>query len=801
MKIAKTVLLFSLLQLGAAQLCAQPCVLPITPNEALLEQKFGVAYKLPIGVKSVEIKSGPKKTELEGFYLTVTASYLGAPYPNNLAEAHALPALAPQPRENWFRRNIHDELQYLVFPQLRGDCQPDPALWQNQRSQVQIQWGQTKKLLHELSDAEAFGDFSILSTAKMKQDDIISMSSFFLKPTQPGLYRIVLALYRVHQQQPMLDALQETRRVYVYFSCPDYQPQLMVQGEGTIQLQESKYNIHLPIVNNVFFEEDEPARFAANRTDSLFRAMLFGRAVERLACDAREPLQLLLFPDPLAHAKYYDPERSLAISRSRAEHLQFALDGLTHAFHAGQKCGAGSSGARRSCALQFVRAEDRSGELYEAYIKHDESRREPVKFREENRVVPLETRNAFDDSLLFAPLVIKPKEYPRHVEVTLNIGNRDALAAQCLEAGWVTVTSVKRGQVSPPLHLTPPQLQALREDSLAFRLDTLESFFSESGEYAAQLSLRSSFTETVLNSKSVAFRVKAQAILLDEIFALSPYDNATFKYQYDSRRIPQIIHLLLNKADSMLAQNSASDTIVAQVLISGHTDTLAEHKGPYYNLGLSFRRAQAARDSLLFHLRFLAPKQEFILEAGPHPEESYVSDDMQQRMRSLPHAKEATQAFFQSLQIAPRRSTNLAQRYDFLKFDRLRHFRLPPEVEPRIPPALDSLKVARRIDEVAKDVAQSYLLAVLRKGKKRLMVHFVAAGFGDKIPFYRRMHITPEYQRMLCAGGYARPVPLDQIDEIYANDSHPAGRVMNRRIEVSLIFDKDAAPRLPFVRK
>jgi len=802
------VAVFFALLVSAIKLGAQPCVIPITPDDIFVEQKFGTAYNLPIGVQSVEIKSGPEQTELEGFYLTVEAFALGVEYPRDVAHAKGYPPITPQPRENWFRRNTEERLQYLVFGNI--DCQSAPDLWQSKRSKVKITWEEKEKLLHELEGEETFGSFSILSSAAMNKNDILSLRSFFLQPSRPGHFRIEMNLYALNRKQQPLPKPEQTRQVHVYFSCPDYQPALSFLGGDTIQLQEVKYNIHLPIVNNVFFEEGEAPRFTANSTDSLFRAMLFGRAVERLACAAHDSLRLLILPDPLYATDrwgYYKIKPTLMLSEARARFLQQELEGLAHAFYGGQKCGALSNGsAVNTCLLKFRYEEHRDGPLFEAYIKPHKSAKEPKKFREENRVVPIETRNSHDEALLFAPLSIKPKEYPRHVQVKLWAANTSPemeLMPQCLDAGWITVHSIARGDSSQPLSLNDEQLKRLRTDSVTVVLDELEKFFSQPGLYVAQFALRSFCSETTVYSERDTFYVKGQAILLDEIFALSPYDNATFKYDYDARRVPEIINELFDEAEAMSKQQAiAEEPIEAQLYISGHTDTLAEHKGPYYNLGLSFRRAQAARDSLLSHFLRIGRERKFLpLEAQKSFEECYVSSDMQQKMRSLPHAKPVTQAFFKSLNSSAKRSESLQKFYQLLKDDRMRHFRLPPETQNLAPPSLDSLGVAQEIVGVENDIAQSLLQATLQKGPTRLRVHFIAAGLGDKIPFYRRTQMTTEFNRLLCAGDYEDFQPKQVIYEIYANDQHPAGRVMNRRIEVSLIFDKNPTLQLPMVKK
>ena len=165
---------------------------------------------------------------------------------------------------------------------------------------------------------------------------------------------------------------------------------------------------------------------------------------------------------------------------------------------------------------------------------------------------------------------------------------------------------------------------------------------------------------------------------------------------------------------------------------------------------------------------------------------------MRLKMASQLYANTATQEFFKSILPAavPTKPKALEEYYQRMKNEKRRHFMNEPNDQRNfaslaLPYAMATIDT--RLKDIDENVVCGMTTVAMRYGQKRVNVHLVTAGFGAAIPFYRKFAMTDTLKAIFCAGGMA---PTDIPNAIFANDDHPSGRVMNRRIEVSLIVDK-----------
>ena len=75
-------------------------------------------------------------------------------------------------------------------------------------------------------------------------------------------------------------------------------------------------------------------------------------------------------------------------------------------------------------------------------------------------------------------------------------------------------------------------------------------------------------------------------------------------------------------------------------------------------------------------------------------------------------------------------------------------------------------------------------LELTGRGQKRL-IKVAAMGFGAAVPFYRRLELSEELREIFCARDYdTDEIPAD----LFGRDRYPAGRLMNRRVELNVIW-------------
>ena len=95
------------------------------------------------------------------------------------------------------------------------------------------------------------------------------------------------------------------------------------------------------------------------------------------------------------------------------------------------------------------------------------------------------------------------------------------------------------------------------------------------------------------------------------------------------------------------------------------------------------------------------------------------------------------------------------------------------------------LIVRKRIERIRNLLPGSIATVTLTRGDKSIDVHFVAVGFGAAVPFYRRAKLTDEFRQAFLDMGFGSSgIPT----YFYGNDLYPAGRLMNRRVEINLVW-------------
>jgi outer membrane protein OmpA-like peptidoglycan-associated protein len=758
---------------------------------------FGKVFNFPLGVQCHREVIGQERTELNGFDLEVKIAFLG-PEKMSLADAKAqMVRKGSYSNATWFRAHTKNQIKYLKYneSQAKYDTLQHDA-WQKERERIQI----AGRPLEKFGPKDQLGNFTIRSEVKMQVNDVIRLGNFDFQPENPGFYRIDLRLSSE-------SALADSEKLCVYFECPDYRPVLSMAGPDTIYLRDIGYEYtHTPIVNTVFFENSEQPRFMDNPTDRIFRSLLFGRAVVGLSCPASK-IDLHAFPDPLFIKN--DPrttlEATLERSRQRAEYVEQRLRRLSTDFINGIRCGAQTPsntlwGSKTKiepsqCGLSFnILKEDKNAELTRLYIKEEDSIDEGAKYRQENRVVALTVADEIQERL-FEPLAIKPNEVADYVQLKLEVANKDGRMPKCLNTGRILVRSIARHD-SAIQELTAEEKEKLQEGAITVFLDSepLKAFTSMPGDYEARASLTSACDATTLNSEWVRFHVKAKSVLLDEIFALSPFDTISFIYSYDNKRIQKITEELFQKIAARIREGDDGMPVEALVLVSGHTDVLSQHRGSFYNLGLSFERAHLAEQKLLKEIERLAAQKGFSLNGASSSDTAYyVSTPMRDKMLSPLYAKPRTQKFFAKLLSKPYTKpfkTGLAKDYyEIIKREKLRHFTTEPRrpFDPLLPYSVGAIMA--RVREIDDNVVCGLITIPMRHGRRQVRIDVFTAGFGATIPFYRRFRMAEddELKTIFCAGGMA---PNDITNAIFADDDHPSGRVMNRRVEVSLIVDK-----------
>jgi hypothetical protein len=70
-------------------------------------------------------------------------------------------------------------------------------------------------------------------------------------------------------------------------------------------------------------------------------------------------------------------------------------------------------------------------------------------------------------------------------------------------------------------------------------------------------------------------------------------------------------------------------------------------------------------------------------------------------------------------------------------------------------------------------------------GEQQRYVHFISTGMGAAVPFYRRLKRREELREIFCHMGFTEG---EMPEAFFGNDAYPSGRLMNRRVELNVIW-------------
>ncbi len=722
-------------------------------------------YACTLNVWNKEIKPGAHDVKLTGFKLHVNAAYLGSD-----SVLQALVAASPSQLRFWLHRL---ELQYLPAWQIGSDlARKDSTSAEADWSKVTIRMNDGRVLaLRQLTAQDTLAQIAIQSTLAMSRNDLMRLGVFHFQPGLPGIYELRFQLTRKGR-------LAFATRQRVEFFCPLAQPQIAVAKDGALHEVSNAY-IHIPLIASTFFEPGSPWP-NGNETDRLFRSMFLGVMAKRLACAAL-PASLVMLDD---FASGLDTPTRLDLAKRRADHLLAALTEKARApcEDSSNPRGRESDSIKPDSACRSLISQ-RMATSAEAqyYLKINESEVSPQWFAEENRVVPLVAAPEVQ-RIIFEPLKIKPQEESDYVEFQC-LGETSAAMLKCLRGGMLEVTS-ERGEKCRQ-EISAGKLDGALRGHTTLRLDAPQmNAFLTPGEYNAVLKLAVFASPRLLESNVIRFRIARKQIVRDEVFALSPYDRVDLTYDLDRERVARIGREVLKGVREGTA--AASPEIL--VLITGHSDSLGEHRaqgvGRYYNLGLSFGRALHLKkiftDSLLASAAQAGSRIKVISE------NLLIPPVLQESVRK--HLGGTIKPGGKRAKGEP--STNgqkLDDDEEFLDLvihEKTRHFRARAgNVLPApIPAAAEILARCEALRALLP--LEISTLALSMHGHKRLIT-IAAVGFGAAVPFYRQMELSQELREIFCQMEY-RPEEIPA--HLFGRDRYPAGRLMNRRVELNVIW-------------
>jgi hypothetical protein len=505
----------------------------------------------------------------------------------------------------------------------------------------------------------------------------------------------------------------------------------------------------------------------------------------RLACTAL-PASLLMLDDFTANA---DASTRADLVQRRAGYLLQVLSGNGDARPAGSPCsdlpasddgGAHPHADEVACRNMIAVRPPTPAEI-QYYLKTNESEVSPQWFAEENRVVPLVAAPEVQ-RLIFEPVKLKPGEESDHVGFRCSTPIPQAML-KCVRSGAIEVMNaqgescrqeIAAGALPPilgggfPLWLNSPQMNA----------------FLTAGEFAAVLKLTVLSSPEVLESDTVRFRVDRKQIVRDEVFALSPYDRVDLTYELDRERVARIGREVL-KAVQDRAPATSPEILV---LITGHSDSLGEHRaqdvGRHYNLGLSFGRALYLRkiftDSLLAQASRSGPRirisgQQLFIPTVLH-------ESIRKHLgRSIePGGKGSNGAAGTNGQ-----KDALIEGYlNLLIHEKARHFRAVTENLASMPMP-SAAEIRARCENLRPLLPLEIVTVEISAHGRKRVVRTVAIGFGAAVPFYRELSLSEELREIFCKMDYrAEEMPA----QLFGRDRYPAGRLMNRRVELNVIW-------------
>lgn len=741
-----------LMRIGVAAIFSTAGAAPDERSPAPLAARLPLTqtYACTLNVWNQETQAGSKDLRLTAFHLTVTAV--------RQKEAGQNGTCPPAANRFWLDQLT---LQYLRnwHPETNGHKEQPQVDWNKLRIRVGAD-PQGFKPLRQLSPRDTLAYLDLHSEIVMGRNDLLRLGIFHFQPDQPGTYDLHFTLQ--HRQATTFSAIKR-----VEFFCPAPAPELTLLHAVSVDTERANYR-HLPLVASTFFEagSDLPNQ---NATDRSLHSLFLGMVAKRLA---GQPLQgdFLVLEDPLAPD---DRAIQLQRSKSRAQYLQNRVEQSARALQKQNACAidweneAAGAGAMANSGLRLREASPAEREIY---LKREHSEVSPEWFAEENRVVPLVLSPAAQQ-LVFAPVKLA-HEFSGDC-ATFRLSQFDTLLlGSCIRAAELVITDAAGRALTQKIAL--PELRDLcrPQKMLALRSPKWRAFLKP-GRYTASLRLLGACAADLSARNTVTFDVPAPR---EEIFTFSPYDRVELCYDLDRERVTQIGAEIVHAVREQITLPSPRTL----VFITGHSDSLGEHRpdgrGREHNLDLSFRRAKHLAGLLQAALADQARQTGLeLLFTRENKVSNGTSVHRPLTAHSLPAGRNGATA---------QSAGHLEQTAGYLEqmiAEKLRSFNDTPEGL-RVPTRRD---LESRIATIRERMPLEVIDLQLRDRHHSRALTIVIAGFGVTVPFHRRLEEAPEVVEAYCAMGY-KPEEIPQV--FFGDDAHPAGRFLNRRAELHVIW-------------
>ncbi len=729
------------------------------------------AYTIHLPVWNKEVASGNKDVELDGFDLTVYAYYLTdsllAPQTFSQRPTPATPTTAP-----WFHANGFILKYFSNWDEHSKKGEENPVYLEENRHKVKY-FGSNTELKGQGS---RFAHFKIESRIQMSRNDLLTVDGLSFLPTQPGLYRLLMAITRDGE-------VTDTMRQHVYFECPSSGVTLDVKNKKILHhISYTKLNV--PLVTNTFFEKNDSV-FAGNATDRAFRNAFITVAAKRMACKPFTPVLLEVYDDAVQENATLGPARIRLL--------------LKHLKDSAAKMANGTACDLEIKERKVIRANDDESE-WRKYVKR-RSELSQDKFSQENRVVPIDLSEDAQREI-FKPLEVTPKDSSDEIEFSISFYPLD-FSKVCVREGKIVITNAL-GVSKTESYAQEEVLKLLNgEEKLQLVSSEWQQFLRE-GKFTAQLFLTINCWNTLVESKpvsliesnTVSFVIERRLkVIRDEIFALNPYDLTDLTYALDHERVRALADSLLKAVQDTLLHHPSPQPPDALVLISGHACILGEVVSQFYNLGLSFARALNLRNLLVDATikQSSSTKQSSSGKQSSSSLHAEKGDELclaKQKVREFIHKKQTKALLDNCFQESNGKA--LVQKYydEYLGsiiMQKVRHFPAQRAAGPGIPDSSQVRSAIEKIRNLLPGNVQTVTITGKSKGgeSKKINVHFVAVGFGAAVPFYREFTLDESTQKAFEKLGYR---PEDVPTFFYGDDNYPSGRLMNRRVEVNLIW-------------
>jgi hypothetical protein len=710
--------------------------------------QLGEPDSLRLAVWNKEIEPGTKDVKLKNFDLVVRAYRLPdtAPLTKDMKN---LPAPTTVP---WFRV-YNNVARYYNWNEAQKKHEENPNYMRENLQKLTCHGIITSSL----APSDALASLDIRSQITMAKNDLVFIGDFHFKPDQPGLYRL---LWQVTRNHDVTDTLNQ----FVYFKCPDYRLKLRVQNDKLLH-HVSYESFDVPLVTSVFFEKNSDS-LNRNATDKTFRETFIAIAAKRMA-EKKYAANLLGLYDPATDKGAKDE-----LASARAKIFQTLLQNKMKAMSNGW------AGETQLLARHATKEEWKN--FYK--FRPDFS---PEQFSQENRAAILQPQPAAAEREILAPWEVLSNETSDEVALYVEAINPSDFLEKCLQRGEIVVTD-NSGQSLTEAILPGELLPILRGQKQIQLTSAPMRQFLHHGRYVARLHLEVSCPDGEVWSEPDTFLIERRLnVTHDVIFALNRYDTTEFANKFDYERVGRLARELLQTAKDTLLHSPSPQPPDALVLISGHSCILGNLPSPLYNLGLSFGRAVTLRKLLLDSIR--TQSQNFGITAQDGVELCTAKSLISQYI-DKPDIKKIIDPALRGAQASDGKVLEASYENYLQRIinEKVRHFRvLAGDSKTRPPGIPDSAQIVQRIEELKHVLPGSVQTLELTDGRKNIKVHFVAVGFGSAVPFYRRFKITEETREAFGRMGFnATDIP----SSFYGDDRYPAGRLMNRRIEVNLIW-------------